>query len=169
MEIYAYATHTTNPGSTSPFFPREQWVQLTQEQRDAILDKRSKTTGNTPGGHVPSSHPVRHVNAHLSEDQVNLDYIMEYTVNTHLVHVVRNEVYTTKQPDILLAHMSGQSPSPNGTSPGDIRHVIAAKRGNVHMKGSSVKVNEASTNPDTLAVGDTYFLYKGETITFQGH
>jgi hypothetical protein len=71
---------------------------------------------------------------------------------------------------MLLAHMSGQLPSPSGTSPGDIRHVLAAKRGNVHKKGSSVKVNEASTNPDTLTVGDrTYFLNKGVTITFQGH
>jgi hypothetical protein len=55
MEIYANATHTTNHGSTSPFIPREQWIQLTQEQCDAILDKRRKTTGNPPGGRVPSS------------------------------------------------------------------------------------------------------------------
>jgi hypothetical protein len=127
MEIYARATHNTNPGSTSPFIPREQWIQLTQEQRDAILDKRHKTTGNPPGGRVPSSQPVRRVNAHLFEDHVNLDDIIEYTVNTHLVHEVSNEVDTTNQPDMLLAHMSGHLPSPNGTSPSDIRHVLAAK------------------------------------------
>jgi hypothetical protein len=52
----------------------------------------------------------------------------------------------------------------------DIRHVIAAKRGNIHKKGSLVNVNEASTNPDILTVGDrTYFLNKGKTVTFQGN
>jgi hypothetical protein len=126
MEIYANATHTTNPGNASPFIPREQWIQLTQEQRDAIFDKRWKTTGNPPGGRIPSSQPMLRVNAHLLEDHVNLDDIIEYTVNTHLVHEVSNEVDTTEQPDMLLAHMSRQSPSPNGISPGDIRPVIAA-------------------------------------------
>jgi hypothetical protein len=57
--------------------------------------------------------------------------------------------------------MSGQLSSPNGTLPGDIRHVLAAKRGNIHKKGCSLKVNEASTNPATLTVDDrTYFLIK---------
>jgi hypothetical protein len=95
MEIYANETHTTNHGSTSPFIPREQWIQLTQEQQDAILDKSCKTTGNSPGGCVPSSQPVRRVNAHLLEDHVNFDDIIEYTANTHLVHEVSNEVDTT--------------------------------------------------------------------------
>jgi hypothetical protein len=54
--------------------------------------------------------------------------------------------------------------------PGDIRHVLAAKQGNIHKKGSSVKVNEAATIPDILTVGDrTYFLNKDETINFQGN
>jgi hypothetical protein len=57
MEIYANATHTTNPGSTSPFIPREQWIQLTQKQRDAILDKRCKTTGNPPGRRLLLANP----------------------------------------------------------------------------------------------------------------
>jgi hypothetical protein len=99
-----------------------------------------------------------------------LDDIIEYTVNTHLVHEVSNEVDTTNGPDMLLAHMSGQLPSPNGTSPGDILQVLSAKRGNLNKNGNSVKVHEACTNPDTHTVGDcTYFLNKGETITFQGH
>jgi hypothetical protein len=102
IEIYANTTHTTNHGSTSPFIPREQWIQLTQEQRDSILDKRRKTSGTPPGGHVPSSQPVRRVNAYLLGDHVNLDDIIEYTVNTHLVHEVSNEVDTTEQPDCSL-------------------------------------------------------------------
>jgi hypothetical protein len=96
MQIYANATHNTNPGSTSPFIPREQRIQLTQEQCDAILDKRCKTTGNPPGGRVTSSQHVRRVNAHLLEDHVNLDAIIEYTISTHLVHELSNEVDTTE-------------------------------------------------------------------------
>jgi hypothetical protein len=56
---------------------------------------------------------MRRVNAQLLEDHVNLDEIIEYTVNAHLVHKVSNEVDTTNQSDMLLAHMSGQLPSPN--------------------------------------------------------
>jgi hypothetical protein len=150
MKSYTDATHTKNPGSTSTFIPREKWIQLTQEQRDGILDTHRKTTGNRPGGRVPSSQPVRRVNDHLLEDHVNLDDIIECTVNNHLVHEVSNVVDTTKKPDMLLEHMSGEMPSPNGTSPGDIRHVLAARQGNFYKKVISVKVNEASTNPDTL-------------------
>jgi hypothetical protein len=88
MEIYANTTHTTNPSDTSPFIPREQWIQLTQEQREAILDKCRMTTSPT-GGQIPSNQPMKRVNAHLLEDHVNLDDIIEYTINTHLVHDVR--------------------------------------------------------------------------------
>jgi hypothetical protein len=71
---------------------------------------------------------------------------------------------------MLHAHMSGQVPSPSGTLPGDIRLVLAAKQRYNHKKDSSVKINEASTNPEILTVGYcTYFLNKGETITFQGN
>jgi hypothetical protein len=86
MEIYADVTHTTNLGSTSPFIPLEQWIQLAQEKRDVIFDKRLKTTGSPPGGRVPSNQPMRRVNAHLMEGHVKLDDIIEYTINTPLVH-----------------------------------------------------------------------------------
>jgi hypothetical protein len=72
---------------------------------------------------------MQNVQANLLEGHVNLDDIIEYTVNTHLVHEVSNDVDITDQPDMLVAHMSGQWTSPNGTLPGDIRHVLAAKRG----------------------------------------
>jgi hypothetical protein len=89
MEIYANATHTTNPGSTSPFISCEQWMQLTQEQHDAILDKQQKTTGSPSGRRAHSTQPMGHVNAHILEDHVNLDDIIEYTVNIHTVHEVK--------------------------------------------------------------------------------
>jgi hypothetical protein len=77
---------------------------------------------------------------------------------------------TNPQSDMLIVNMSGQPTSVEGTSPGDIRHVLAARQDNDSKKGKTVKVNTESTTPDTLTVGDpTYFLNKGETITFQGN
>jgi hypothetical protein len=100
---------------------------------------------------------------------VNLDDIIEYMVNTYVVHSddhgtdARTEEYT----DTLLAHMAGRVSA--GTSPGDIRNVLAAKQC-PNGKGRSVKVNEASTAPENFSLGDTtYYFTKGETITFQGH
>jgi hypothetical protein len=55
-----------------------------------------------------------------------------------------------------------------GTSPGDIRKVLAAKQG-PHGKGKTLKANEVATAPDTLTLGDTtYYLNKGEILSFQG-
>jgi hypothetical protein len=107
MEIYAHATTTANQGSRYTSIPREQWMQLTQEQQDAILDKRRNTTGSPHRGRVPTNQPIRRVNSHLLEDHVKLDDIIEYTINSHLVHEVSNEVDITNQPDMLLAHLSG--------------------------------------------------------------
>jgi hypothetical protein len=58
----------------------------------------------------------------------------------------------------------------DGSSPGDIRHVLAAKQRYSNKNDKSLKVNETLLTPDTLTVGDrTYFLNKGETIKFQGN
>jgi hypothetical protein len=55
-----------------------------------------------------------------------------------------------------------------GTSPSDVRKVLAAKQCPAG-KGRSFKVNDASTAPTTFSLGDAaYYLTKGETITFQG-
>ena len=63
--------------------------------------------------------------------------------------------------------MAGRSS--NGTSPGDIRQVLASKQGPA-SKHKSVKVNEATKTPESFTLGDTtYYLNKDETISFQGH
>jgi hypothetical protein len=64
--------------------------------------------------------------------------------------------------DSLLAHMAGRS-----SSMGDIFHVIAARQKS--DKDKNQKVNASKSEPRTLKLGDTtYFLNKGETITFNG-
>jgi hypothetical protein len=99
---------------------------------------------------------------------VNLDDIIEYTANTTVVHNDDHgtDAQTEESTDTLLAPMAGRVSA--GTSPGDIQNVLAAKQ-LPNGKGRSVKVHEASTAPDTLSLGDTtYYLNKGEAITFQG-
>jgi hypothetical protein len=55
-----------------------------------------------------------------------------------------------------------------GTSPGDSQKVLSAKQ-HPNGKGRPVKVNAASTAPETFSLGDTTnYLNKGEIITFQG-
>jgi hypothetical protein len=57
-----------------------------------------------------------------------------------------------------------------GSSQVDICHDLVANQGNSGGKGRSFKENETSTTPDTLTMADTtYFLNKGESISFQGH
>jgi hypothetical protein len=167
MEIYANATDTRSRGSTQ-FIPRDEWLKLSQERRDEILAKRKNERGTaTPS--KPRFPPPRKVNVHDLHDHVNLDDIIEYTVNTHLVDSSGDEEGHNPSADTLLAYMSGRS-VPDGSTPGDIRQVLAAKQGGNKPRGKNVKVNETSTTPDTLTVGDrTYFLNKGETISFQGH
>jgi hypothetical protein len=130
MEIYANATHTTTSDNTSQFVPREKWLQLTQEQRDAIFDKRRKENGNPSGGGTRPKPPMRRVNTH----HVNLDDIIEYTVDNRLLQETTTGEDTYPQPDMLIAHMSGQSTSVEGPSPGDIRHILAARRYNASKK-----------------------------------
>jgi CHASE2 domain-containing sensor protein len=63
----------------------------------------------------------------------------------------------------LFAFMAGQ-----GSSSGDIRQVLATKR--TPDKSKIRQANESKLTPSTVQVGDTtYYLIKGESITFQGH
>jgi hypothetical protein len=51
----------------------------------------------------------------------------------------------------------------------DIRNVLAAKR-EPDIKSKSRTANENKSAPSTFKIGDTtYYLYEGETFTFQGH
>jgi hypothetical protein len=102
------------------------------------------------------------------QEFVNLDDIIEYITNTHVISDDNNEEEEdrTQNADTILAHMAGRSS--NGTSPGDIRKVLASTQGPTTKK-KVIKMNETSTTPETLVIDDTtYYLHKGETITYQG-
>ena len=154
--------------NNSSFIPREEWLKLSQEQRDELIAKRRKERSAQGGTNSFARNQSRQVHVHDIQDDVNLDDIIEYTVNVHSVQDTADDAETSSgaAPDALLAHMAGQTTS--GTSPGDIRKVLAANQ-RPNGKATSVRVNEASTVPDTFILGDTtYYLNKGETITMQG-
>ena len=168
-EIYANASNTFQGWSqpnrnNSSFIPREEWLKLSQEQRDELIAKRRKERGAQGGTDSSNRNQHRQVHVHDIQDDVNLDDIIEYTVNVHSIH----DTFADSEPssNSLLAHMAGQT-NP-GPCPGDIRQVLAAHQ-RPNVKIPPIKVNTASTVPDTFTVGDTtYYLNKGETISIQG-
>jgi hypothetical protein len=175
-DILAHATDmrfkgsaSSNRNDKSPFVPREDWLKLTPEKREDILAKRRAERSSQAGGSLRPNIPARRVNIHDTQEVVNLDDIIEYTANTHVSMESSGDGEELYAPYTLLAHMPGQTSS-GESAQAAICHVMAAKQGNGCRKGRSVKVNEASTTPDTLTIADTtYYLNKGETITFQGH
>jgi hypothetical protein len=108
--------------------------------------------------------PKHQVNSHHVSDTVSIDDIIDYSVNTHEIGMNNDDddAKASDSTDTLLAHMAGRS-----SSLGDIRHVLAAKQKS--DKGKKRKVNASKSEPGTLKLGDTtYFVNKGETITFNG-
>ena len=108
----------------------------------------------------------RQANMHDVGDFVDLDNIIDYAVMNHDVSNDVDIQEGTSTDDTLLAYMAGRS---NDTaSSGDIRNVLAAKRS--PDKGKARKANESKSAPSTVEVdGKTYYLNKGETISFQGN
>jgi hypothetical protein len=109
--------------------------------------------------------PVQRANMHSIDSYVDLDAIIEYAVMEHEVHTGDDNADKDDNAEgtDLLAYMSGQHSSSE-----DIRQVLAAKK--VTSKQKKRQVNEGNLAPSSLSFnGDTYYLNKGETITFQGH
>jgi uncharacterized membrane-anchored protein len=102
---------------------------------------------------------------------VHVDTLIDYAIMNHdVVPPTFTEETTDESPatdaDTLLAYMAGRGPE--GTT-GDIRNVLAAKR-EPDNKSKRRTANESNSAPNTVKIGDTtYYLNKGETITFQGH
>jgi Reverse transcriptase (RNA-dependent DNA polymerase) len=162
--VRSQSSLTSRGSSMSSFIPKTEWMNMSPEQREEILAKRRKERGLQNNTQLS-----RHVNAHDTQEVVNLDDIIEYMINTHVLSTETDvaEAATTATSDTLLAHMAGRSST--GTSPGDIRKVLASKQGPTN-KNKTIKSNEtALTAPETLTVDDTtYYLNKGETVSFKG-
>jgi len=158
----------TAPGNQqTKFLPREEWNKLTQEQKDQLIAKRRQERMGNGNDECKTFHAPRQVNVHKINNAVNLDNLIDYVVMNHNTGVAEDDnpdpKEDTSSEDTLLAYMAGRSSDASG----DIRQVLAAKR--PHPKGKARKVNESQSTPSTVQVGDsTYYLNKGETITFQG-
>ena len=120
---------------------------------------------NTTGNWKPF-HPQRQANIH---EVIDLDDIIDYVVMNH--DTVETDGCDDPKGDPIdgdnayLAFMAGRD---NDTSAGDIRHVLATKR--APDKKKVRKANETKSAPSSVTIGDkTYYLNKGETISFQGH
>ena len=174
-DIMAYATDTNRFGNnrngskpTSSFLPREEWDKLTQEERDRLIAKRRQERMQSNGGKRPFQ-ASRQANMHDVSDVVDLDSIIDYAIMNHDVAKLDDgdEIKEgTSNDDELLAYMAGRTQ--DTASAGDIRNVLAAKR--APDKGKPRKANESKSAPSTVQVdGTTYYLNKGETISFQGN
>jgi hypothetical protein len=97
----------------------------------------------------------RHINAHHVVDSINLDDVVDYTVNQHHIDSTNDDIdyNTSMNNDTLLAHMAGRT-----SSSGDIRNVLAAKQ--KPEKGKHRKVNATESVPETLTVPDHTFKIK---------
>ena len=170
-EIMAYSSNLRSVNQTSSsFIPREEWLKLSQEKRDELIAKRRNERGLQKPPQKGKVTPARRVNVHEQNDVVNIDDIIEYTANAHVSSCLDQDIdeATSNAPDTLLAHMAGRTPS--GESAGDIRKVLAAKQTGSGNKNKNLKANETVSVPDTLTVNNTtYYLNKGESISFQGH
>ena len=163
--------YTAQNGQPTNRLPREVWDKLSQAQRDEFIAKRraerEKMYGNN--NNKPSGFARRSVNFHDHSETVNIDDIIDYTVNTHETHD-RSDISGDQEKqsgDTLLAYMAGRTP--NGSSPGDIRTVLASSQRPAN-KAVKTKVNSTETVPETIQFdGQTYRIHKGETITFNGH
>ena len=90
--------------------------------------------------------------------------MIEYTA-MNFMHSNKDSLQDKPEATALLAHMTGIGIN---TSPGDIRQVLASEQNPTSIKPRKVKEIHSVTGP--FQVGDlTYYLNKGETITFQGH
>jgi hypothetical protein len=97
-------------GGNASFIPREEWLKVSPEKRTELVAKRRKECAVQQGSYQPCNIPVQRVNLHDTQEVVNLDDIIEYTANTHVVHSIDHstDAYTVESTDTLLAHMAGR-------------------------------------------------------------
>ena len=169
-DIVASATDTNRSGNCQDygnkktFLPWDQWIKLSQEQKDKLIAERQKERMNNTNSKPRVPYPPRQTNMHEVADVVDIDDIIDYTILNHEVTSNNDDDKgTLTDNNSLLAYMSGRT-----SSAGDIHKVMATKT-KVPPKGksgtsTSRKVNTSKLTPSTIQVDDnTYYLYKGES------
>jgi hypothetical protein len=162
-----FGNTSINSNSKSTFIPRDEWNKFTQEQKDRLIDKRRQERMGTNEGACKPLQSPRQVNAYDVNDLVCIDDIIDCTIMNHEVNNVKvdddNKDSGNNGDNALLAFMARQ-----GSSSGDIHQDFATK--STPDKSKNRQATKSKLAPSTVQVGDTtYYLNKGETITFQGH
>jgi hypothetical protein len=132
--------HNVEPWTN--FLPIDEWEKMTQDQNDKLICN---------AGYKESSQTKLQAKLNDVGDLLNIDDIIDYTINTHEVETLEiddenKESDTSK--DVLLPHMAG-----HGSSYGDIQNVLAANH--KPEKNKSRKANENESSSSTLQVNDT--------------
>jgi hypothetical protein len=132
---------------------------MTQAQIYLLIAKRRQGQLNLNVYKSKPIQPKRQVNAHDVADTVNIDDIIDYTVDTHGISMIDDDATASVSMDTLLAHTAGCS-----ASLGESRHVLDATQKS--DKGKNQNLNAGKSEPGTLKLGNaTYFLNRRETIT----
>jgi hypothetical protein len=120
-------------GNKKTFVPWDQWIKLSQEQKDKLIAERKKEQMNSNNGKPRTSYPPRQANAHGVDELVDIDDIIDYTMLNHdgSVDDDDDDNGNTADGDGLLAYMAGRS-----SSTGDIRKLMATKT-KIPQKGKS--------------------------------
>jgi hypothetical protein len=163
INAHAVCTNRVNNNmSSSNCVPMAEWIKMTKEEIDRLIAKSYQEKAHNKGGNKKPVQATRRANMHSIDSSVDLDAIIEYSVMEHKDHTRDDDADKDDNAEStdLLAYMAGQH-----SSSGDIREVPAAKK-----VPSKQKSREGNLAPSSLSFnGDTYYLNKGETITFQGH
>jgi hypothetical protein len=101
-----------------------------------LIAKKRQERMNLNSNNSKPFQPKHQVNSHHVSDTVNIDDIIDYTVNTHEIGMKNDDddAKASDSTDTLLAHLAGRS-----SCSGDIRHVLAAEQKS--NKGKNQKVN----------------------------
>jgi hypothetical protein len=144
MVHYTNANHNSNTQANgigkpkSNFIPREEWIKLSQDQKDQLVGKRRQEMMKDKPLATSSK-----INQHKAEELLNLDDLIEYAAIHHSVTEQESHYQDTFKDNALLAHMAGIGLD---TSPGDIRQVIATDR--TPGKNKTRKANKSTSVPN---------------------
>jgi hypothetical protein len=152
------------------FIPGDQWIKLSQEQKDNLISDRQKERRTSSNGKPRTAYPPRQASAHDVDEVVDIDVIIDYTMLNHDANADDDDDKgNTTDSDSLLSYMAGRS-----SLAGDICKVIKTKTKSPNKvnsaAGTSCKVNASKSTPSAIQVDDnTYYLYEGDSIKDDGH
>jgi hypothetical protein len=75
--------HQQEYGNKKTFVPWDQWIKLSQEQKDMLIAERQKERMNSNKGKPRTPYPPRQANAHEVDEVADIDDIIDYNMLNH--------------------------------------------------------------------------------------